>query len=125
WGGLVPRKPVSIGDWYLFVQSLTIFFYPIASISSFWSQFQQGLAASERVFALIDAEPRVVQLAQAPVEQLAGRITFEQVGCSYTGEQGDKETTQSDQMVSLSPLLPVSPAQRLVLKDFSLDIPAG
>ena len=74
---------MSIGDWYLFVQSLTIFFYPITSISSFWSQFQQGLAASERVFALIDAEPRVVQLAQEPVEQLAGRITFEQVGFSY------------------------------------------
>ena len=86
-GRLVLDHTVSIGDWYLFVQSLTIFFYPITSISSFWSQFQQGLAASERVFALIDAEPRVVQLAQEPVEQLAGRITFEQVGFSY--DQGD------------------------------------
>ena len=57
------NNSVSIGDWYLFVQSLAIFFYPITSIASFWSQFQQGLAASERVFALIDAEPRVVQQA--------------------------------------------------------------
>ncbi len=63
---------VSPGDWYLFVQSLTIFYFPLTSIASFWSQFQQGLAASERVFALIDAEPRVTQRATEPVGRLAG-----------------------------------------------------
>jgi ATP-binding cassette subfamily B protein len=87
-GRLVISSTVTIGDWYLFVQSLTIFFYPITSIASFWSQFQQGLAASERVFALIDAESRVIQLAHEPVEQLAGRITFEHVDFHY--DQGDR-----------------------------------
>ncbi len=126
-GRLVLDHTVSNGDWYLFVQSLTIFFYPITSISSFWSQFQQGLAASERVFALIDAEPRVVQLAQAPVEQLAGRITFEQVGFSYgetvvrsplsVATPSDDETTDNGLRATDKPLL--------VLKDFSLDIQAG
>ncbi|HZG69638.1 MAG TPA: ABC transporter ATP-binding protein, partial [Herpetosiphonaceae bacterium] len=58
-GGLrVLNGTVSAGDWYLFVQGLAIFLFPLTSISSFWSQFQQGLSASERVFALIDAEPR-------------------------------------------------------------------
>jgi ABC-type multidrug transport system fused ATPase/permease subunit len=132
-GRLVLDNTVSIGDWYLFVQSLTIFFYPISSISSFWSQFQQGLAASERVFALIDAEPRVVQLAQEPIEQLAGRITFEDVGFAYDEGQGDKETRrqrdretpQSEQSISPSPRLPFSLSRKLVLHNFSLDIPAG
>src|SRR5262245_34962656 len=88
-GRLVISNTVSIGEWYLFVQSLTIFFYPITSLASFWSQFQQGLAASERVFALIDAESRVVQLAQEPVERLDGRITFEHVDFHYdTGDGG-------------------------------------
>ncbi len=122
-GRLVLSNTVSIGDWYLFVQSLTIFFYPITSISSFWSQFQQGLAASERVFALIDAEPRVVQRAQEPVEQLAGRITFEQVGFSYDREARDLglEASGGSQSSSFQP--PAS--SLLVLKNFSLDIPAG
>ena len=87
-GRLVIGNAVSIGDWYLFVQSLVIFFYPITSIASFWSQFQQGLAASERVFALIDAESRVVQLAREPVERLAGRITFERVDFHYNHGDG-------------------------------------
>jgi ATP-binding cassette, subfamily B, bacterial len=126
-GRLVLDNTVSIGDWYLFVQSLTIFFYPFTSISSFWSQFQQGLAASERVFALIDAEPRVVQLAQEPVDQLAGRITFEQVGFSYeeaTGDRGLGTGSGGDGSASSQSLIP-NPQFPRVLKDFSLDIPAG
>jgi ATP-binding cassette subfamily B protein len=123
-GRLVLDNTVSIGDWYLFVQSLTIFFYPITSISSFWSQFQQGLAASERVFALIDAEPRVVQLAQEPVEQLAGRITFEQVGFSYKPATSDElRVTGEESGLTDSSLVARHPS--LVLQNFSLDIPAG
>lgn len=57
-GRLALGGVVSVGEWYLFVQSLAIYFFPLTSIASFWSQFQQGLSASERVFALIDAEPK-------------------------------------------------------------------
>jgi ABC-type multidrug transport system fused ATPase/permease subunit len=125
-GQLVLSNTVSIGEWYLFVQSLTIFFYPITSISSFWSQFQQGLAASERVFALIDAEPRVVQIAQEPVERLDGRITFEQVGFSYDQGDGGQGIGDGEHAAAGSSQPPTPITQPLlVLKDFSLDIPAG
>ena len=101
-GGLMAiNKEISVGEWYLFVQSLTIFFYPITSIASFWSQFQQGLAASERVFALIDDEPLVVQTAQEVVGRLRGEIVFEDVTFNY------------------------STGRNTVLQDFSLTIPAG
>ena len=92
-GLLVLGQSVSVGEWYLFVQGLAIFFYPLATISSFWSQFQQGLAASERVFALIDAEPRVVQRANEPITTLAGRITFDHLSFSYT--DGSKPTANT------------------------------
>jgi ABC-type multidrug transport system fused ATPase/permease subunit len=101
-GGLMAiNKTISVGEWYLFVQGLTIFFYPLTSIASFWSQFQQGLAASERVFALIDDEPLVVQTAQEPVGRLRGDIEFERVDFNY------------------------STGRNAVLEDFSLTIPAG
>ena len=59
-GGLrVLSALVSPGDWFLFVESIALFWFPLTGIASFWSQFQLGLSASERVFALIDAEPRV------------------------------------------------------------------
>jgi ABC-type multidrug transport system fused ATPase/permease subunit len=100
-GGLrVLGGEVSPGDWYLFLQSLTIFYFPLTSIASFWSQFQQGLAASERVFALIDAEPNVTQIAANPVPRLVGRIEFRGVRFAY-----------------------VEPT--VVLPDFSLLVPAG
>lgn len=101
-GGLMAiSRTISVGDWYLFVQGLTIFFYPITSIASFWSQFQQGLAASERVFALIDDEPLVVQTAQERVGRLQGEIVFDGLTFNY------------------------STGRSAVLRDFSLTIPAG
>jgi len=87
-GGLqVIAGDVSAGEWYLFVQSIAIFWFPLTSIASFWSQFQQGLSASERVFALIDAEPRVVQTDNQPVPRLAGRIEFRDVDFHYSDQQ--------------------------------------
>ena len=89
-GGLMAiNQTISVGEWYLFVQGLTIFFYPLTSIASFWSQFQQGLAASERVFALIDDEPLIVQTAQELVGQenggrLRGDIEFDQMTFNYS-----------------------------------------
>ena len=41
--------------------SLDQFFFPVLNLSAFWAQIQSGLSAAERVFALIDADPNVVQ----------------------------------------------------------------
>ena len=100
-GGTAIRSDTfSPGDWYLFMQAVTFFWWPLISIASFWSQFQDGLAAAERVFALIDAKPKVVQTAQESVERLAGKIEFKSLSFSYTGREQ-------------------------VLSEFSLTIPSG
>jgi ABC-type multidrug transport system fused ATPase/permease subunit len=75
------------GDWYLFLQSVLLFWFPLTSIASFWSQFQQGLSAAERVFALIDAPPRVTQLASNPAGHLRGDIEFRDIDFSYVEGQ--------------------------------------
>jgi len=100
-GGVVVRsESISPGDWYLFMQAVTFFWWPMISIASFWSQFQDGLSASERVFALIDANPKVLQSASDPVPKLQGEIEFRNLSFSYTEREQ-------------------------VLKDFSLVIPSG
>lgn len=87
-GGLTARSElVSPGEWYLFMQGVGFFWFPLINIASFWSQFQDGLSASERVFALIDTEPKVIQLAAEPLDAaqpLQGRIEFRHVRFSYT-----------------------------------------
>jgi ABC-type multidrug transport system fused ATPase/permease subunit len=99
-GATVRLGSFSPGQWYLFMQGVTFFWWPLISIASFWSQFQDGLSAAERVFALIDAKPKVLQTAGVAVDRLEGQIDFCNLSFSYTGREQ-------------------------VLTDFSLSIPAG
>ncbi len=91
-GGLATRGPngISPGNWYLFMQSVGFFWWPIIGIASFWSQFQDGLAASERVFALIDAEPKVVQTGATEPGRLTGDVRFDHVHFTYTPNAEEK-----------------------------------
>ncbi len=86
-GRSVLGHTISAGDWFLFVQSIGLLWFPLTSIASFWSQFQLGLSASERVFALLDAEPRVHQSAHEAVDQLRGKIEFRKLFFSYDDRQ--------------------------------------
>ncbi|MBN1311991.1 MAG: ABC transporter ATP-binding protein [Anaerolineae bacterium] len=101
WGGLVALAgTITAGAWYLFIQGINAFWFPLTSIASFWSQFQLGLAAAERIFALFDAEAKVQQIGEVRLEDVQGDIRFEGVDFRYN----EKEA---------------------VLEDFSLHIPAG
>jgi len=84
-GTSVLAGDVSPGQWFLFVEAIAFFWFPLTSIASFWSQFQLGLSASERVFALIDAEPRVTQTGAVEPPRLRGELRFEGVDFGYTG----------------------------------------
>jgi ATP-binding cassette subfamily B protein len=87
-GGLsVAGAAISFGTWYLFISSVDRFWFPMINVSAFWSQFQAGLAAAERIFALIDAEPTVRQTADEPVHDLAGEIDFDQVSFQYSSQE--------------------------------------
>ncbi len=101
-GGLsITQGLVTAGAWYLFLISLDQFFFPIQNLSAFWAQIQQGLAAAERVFALIDADPNVIQTDDgAMCRELKGEVCFDHLHFRYT----EKE---------------------VVLPDFSLCIRAG
>ena len=89
WGGVsVETGTIAVGAWYLFMASVDRFWFPMINIAAFWSQFQAGLSASERIFALIDAQPTVQQTDDLPVEQaLHGAITFEQVDFRYSEQE--------------------------------------
>ncbi len=84
YGGLSARAgDLTAGDWFLFYQGIGLFWFPLTSIASFWSQFQLGLAAAERVFALLDAEPKVVQTDSVKLPDIRGEIRFEHADFRY------------------------------------------
>jgi ATP-binding cassette subfamily B protein len=78
---------ITVGAWYLFINSLDRFWFPMIQLSAFWSQFQAGLSATERIFALIDAAPVVVQKAKNPVGDLRGEIEFIDVSFRYSEKE--------------------------------------
>jgi ATP-binding cassette subfamily B protein len=87
-GGLSTASgAISFGSWYLFVVSVDLFWSPITNISAFWSQFQSGLAAAERIFALIDAEPTVYQTGSQPAGEIHGQIDFDRVHFRYSKQE--------------------------------------
>ncbi len=86
-GNKVLDGDITAGEWFLFIQAVAAFWFPLTSVASFWSLFQQGLAASERVFALVDAEPRVVQTADKPAQRLDGRIEFRDLVFRYSEQE--------------------------------------
>ncbi|MBZ0282104.1 MAG: ABC transporter ATP-binding protein/permease [Anaerolineae bacterium] len=74
---------INVGSWYLFIQSVERFWWPLINLAGFWSQLQQGLSAAERIFALIDADNTVQQIDNQPVEKLHGHIEFDKVIFQY------------------------------------------
>lgn len=88
YGGITMSQGLfTVGAWYLFIISLDSFIFPVANMASFWAQIQQGLAAAERVFALIDADPNVVQVNHASVPSLRGEVAFDHLNFSYKPEE--------------------------------------
>lgn len=78
---------ISLAAWYLFVATVDRFWFPVTNLSAFWSQFQQGLSAAERVFALIDVTPTVKQIDQRPVPPLQGKIEFNNLCFRYSEQE--------------------------------------
>jgi ATP-binding cassette, subfamily B, bacterial len=74
---------ITAGVWYLFVQGVERFLFPIINLASFWSQFQQGLSAAERIFALIDSENNIKQHGDQAADDIRGEISFDNVAFGY------------------------------------------
>ena len=80
---LAQQSVLTAGEWFLFIQGMGMVWFPLTSIASFWSQFQLGLAAGERVFALLDAEALVKQKGDEPAHELRGEIEFVDMDFQY------------------------------------------
>jgi ATP-binding cassette subfamily B protein len=83
-GGITTSQGiVTAGAWYLFILSLDRFLHPIMNLATFWTNVQNGLSSAERVFALIDADPNVVQVDDREAQDLRGMINFNNLNFHY------------------------------------------
>ena len=83
--GEVQNGRLTLGELVLFLSYLALFYVPINQIHSVNHMLQHALAASERVFEVLDTIPDVLDRpgVTAPVARIRGEVRFEQVTFRY------------------------------------------
>jgi ABC-type multidrug transport system fused ATPase/permease subunit len=82
-GNMIIFGTIKAADLFLFTQGLTLFLFPIITISAFWPQFQAGLSAAERIFSIIDTSPVVKQSNSLIPKEIKGEIEFRNLTFQY------------------------------------------
>ncbi|HEU5141609.1 MAG TPA: ABC transporter ATP-binding protein [Solirubrobacterales bacterium] len=92
-GTQVIDNSIQVGVVVAFIGYLQIFFDPIQQLSQLYTTYQQGMAALDKVFDLLDTEPDMVDAPGAiDPGPLRGEIEMEGVWFSYANEaEGDDE----------------------------------
>jgi len=119
-GGQVLVGGVTLGVLVAFIQYSERFWRPISDLSEKFNILQSAMAASERIFGLLDTEPRIVSPKGAPaVGAKAGRVSLEGVWFSYAaaarGEAGDAPQDESSSQAETD----------WVLKDIDFSVEPG
>ena len=100
-GWLVVEGDMTAGTLVAFLLYLANFFDPVQQLSQLYNTFLSATAALDRITAVLDEEPDIVDEPEAlPLERVQGHVHFDHVRFGY-GELPD------------------------VLHDFDLDVPAG
>ncbi|ALA58822.1 ABC transporter ATP-binding protein [Nitrospira moscoviensis] len=83
--GEVANGRLTLGELVLFLSYLGLFYVPINQIHSVNHMLQHALAASERVFEVLDAVPEVADRpgAVAPIQKVQGAVVFDSVQFHY------------------------------------------
>ena len=103
---------IQVGVVVAFIGYLTTFFDPIQQLSQLYTTYQQGMAALDKIFDLLDTEPDMVD-APGAIDPgvLRGEIELEGVWFSY----GEGEEPGSDTWALQGVDLHVPPGQTLAL----------
>src|ERR1700753_1468324 len=120
-GNGVLRNAVSIGVLVAFIQYSQRFFRPIQDLSEKYNILQAAMAASERVFKLLDTPAEL----QSPTDPLAcdptGRIEFQHVWFTYQKLDAQQLAT-IQQAEGVEQILAATPEVEWILKDVSFVI---
>jgi subfamily B ATP-binding cassette protein MsbA len=72
------------GTFFSFITALLLAYQPMKSLANLNASLQEGLAAAQRIFALIDVEPKIQDRPDATdLENVKGGIRFDAVGFAY------------------------------------------
>lgn len=80
------------GSFFAFITALLLAYEPVKRLAKLNANLQEGLAAAQRVFQIMDLEPTIRDSATAkPLALQGGKVTFENVTFGYGDEQSALE----------------------------------
>ena len=83
-GQKVMQNFLTLGTLVAFIQYIEKFFHPISDLSEKFGIFQEAIAASERIFKLLDQKPSIVSpVNPVKVKEIKGNIKFNRVWFAY------------------------------------------
>jgi len=86
-GTNVVKNILTFGTLVAFIQYIEKFFHPISDLSEKFGIIQEAVAASERIFTLLEQKPEIVSPASPIVlEKIKGDIKFENVWFAYEND---------------------------------------
>jgi len=89
-GGQVIQQAMSLGMLVLFLSYIHMFFRPIMSLAERYNIAQSAMAASERIFGLMDTNPAITTPSKAyspKLDEISGTVEFRDVSFAY--REGD------------------------------------
>jgi len=91
-GTLVIDDAIQIGVVVAFVGYLQVFFDPIQQLSQLYTTYQQGMAALDKIFDLLDTEPDMIDAPDAiDPGELRGEIEMDGVSFAYADDALERE----------------------------------
>jgi ABC-type multidrug transport system fused ATPase/permease subunit len=125
-GYRVVQGDVAIGVLVAFVGYLQQFFDPIQQISQLYTTYQQGMAALDKIFELLDTPPDMVDApgARDPGE-LRGELRLEDVWFSYGADSARAIATERGGGRDGGPPEEAGEAGAWALREIDLYVPAG
>lgn len=90
---LIGAPEITLGVLVAFGSYATMFWNPIANLSTFLNQLVTNLSAAERVFDILDTEPEIQDASDAgELPEITGEIAFQNV--SFTYDEGTENETR-------------------------------
>jgi ATP-binding cassette subfamily B protein len=112
---------IQIGTIIAFVGYLTVFFEPIQQLSQLYTTYQQGMAALDKIFDLLDTAPDMIDAPDAiDLATLRGEIEMQGVWFSYADDLAlarDGSDEARDQ--------PARDGVEWAMRDINLHVPPG
>lgn len=83
-GGQVIDGTLEAGNFFAFVTAMTLAYRPLKSIANLYATLQEGSAAAQRLFAVLDEKPDVAEVPRAaPLAVRGGGMRLDDVRFSY------------------------------------------